>query len=140
MGKLLRDFTIEELEALPVGARFVDPYLYDEQRDLYDSWTYTKQVAGEWIASGDIDHPLSAASMLEEWVRSSYTVDDGATPFTPTTPPADPLREALQPFAQAAAHITEATPDDFALLRVGDAFLTAGDFRRAARALGVSDG
>jgi hypothetical protein len=129
--KRLSEFTVAELEGLPVGVTVV--------------WTYKGRVwhavrvnASEpWIVTDDHDEdPKMSHHNIRQVARDYNAIayaPDG-TRISDATPP-NPLHEALAPFAKMAEVYYPSAPDDFVLLQHGELTVTLGDFRRAARAL-----
>jgi len=137
MGKALRDFTVAELDALPVGARFVDrgsfPGVSGADRELLIvEWTLTKREDGSWSFPNNLPSK-SSAMMINEWADDPYFLESSSSPTESPTP--SDIREALAPFSRVVRELTDAAPDDFALIEIRGVWFTAGDFRRIVRAL-----
>ena len=143
MGKALRDFTVAELDALPVGARFVDRGSWGDPDDVIgceeyaNNWAYSKREDGRW-SRGDLTHSGSdAALFLKDWREDPYILEGESSASVERAALPD-AREALAPFAAMAQHYSGSDfYDGYIVLQdvVRGHTVTAGDFRRAALAL-----
>ena len=136
MGKALRDFTVEELDALPVGARFVDRGSWCDPDDAAggeeyaEKWAYSKREDGRWTRQGlSSFFGMDTAVFLEDWRSDPYILEGDSSPST-VSPDA---REALAPFVRFAEETPDDIGDDVILVNHHFVSLTVGDVRRAAR-------
>ena len=115
-GPPLRDFTVEKLESLPVGSAFHDTDDQDDTLDIVkDEIGWKRRMGGRFESVSDA---------LDWATGCDYRLVGGVAKKK-----ADPLL----PFLRAAAEILPETPDDYALVQVGNVWLTAGDFRGLGR-------
>lgn len=129
--KPLRDFTVEELEALPGGTIVSWPHNGKE-------WSAVRIRGGTspWRITEDCEDesPWMTHANIRQIAKDYGAVACSSHGKIIAPAPPSPI-EALQPFARIAREILEATPDDHALVKVNGVWLTAGDFRRAAKAV-----
>ena len=125
--KMLRDFTVEELDALPIGSAFRD---IDPHWPLPDA---VKQTDG-WCRGPD--EPMLAACDLQAMcniprVYVPAHVDEAPTVAAVAEYP--PVARAFAPFVAFLASVPREYADDSIVVEIDGLKLTAGDFRRAAR-------
>ena len=144
--KMLRDFTVEELDALPVGARFVDADTFaDSEGTEHDAavhdWTYTKQTDGTWRRPYSILRRPSA-DFHGLWEGDPYFLDFDSSEADSTranewTAAANTRGvdgpESLAPIVRLAEETPDDIGDDVILVNHHFVILTVGDIRRAAR-------